>query len=149
MTDWGDTNQLLTYVVAAVGSCNRDGFLSDARAVVDDNAFGKMLQESTMEEMQGMLKLLVEDCRRREEVAAGRLKREAEFETERTRMEVERQRRERETGKQMELRGHLESLMKVVADSRRKPEGVSHKRELCEIGAANRKKLYRSVSRNL
>ena len=74
-----------------------------------------------MEEMQGMLKLLVEDRR----------KREAEFETERTRMEAERQRRERETGKQMEeLRGHLETLMKVVADSRLKTEGVSRKQEL-------------------
>ena len=46
-------------------------------------------------------------------------------------MEAERQRREREMGKQMEeLQGHLESLMKVVVDSRRKPKGVSHKREL-------------------
>ena len=82
-----------------------------------------------MEEMQGILKLLVEDRRRREEVAAERLKREAEFETERTRMEAQRRRRERETRKQMEeLRRHLESLMKVVADSRRKPEGISHKR---------------------
>ena len=84
-----------------------------------------------MEEIQGMLKTLVEDRRQREvEVAAERLRREAEFETERTRMEEERQRREREMGQQMEeLRGHLESLMKVVADSR-KPEVVSHKREL-------------------
>ena len=46
-------------------------------------------------------------------------------------MVAERQRRERETGKQMEeLRGHLESLIKVVADSCCKLEGVSHKREL-------------------
>ena len=46
-------------------------------------------------------------------------------------MEAERQRRECETGKQMEeLRGHLETLMKVVADSRLKTEGVSRKREL-------------------
>ena len=84
-----------------------------------------------MEEIQGMLKTLVEDRRQREvEVAAERLRREAEFETERTRMEEERQRREREMGQQMEeLQGHLESLMKVVADSR-KPEVVSHKREL-------------------
>ena len=73
-----------------------------------------------MEEMQGMLKLLVEDRRKREE----------EFDAERARMVEERQRRERETGKQMEeLRAHLESLMKVVADSR-KPEVVSQKREL-------------------
>ena len=46
-----------------------------------------------MEEIQGMLKTLVEDRRQREvEVAAKRLRREAEFETERTRMEEERQR---------------------------------------------------------
>ena len=100
-----------------------------------------------MEEMQGMLKLLVEDRRRREEVAAERLKRDAEFVTERTRLEAERQRRERESGKQMEeLRGHLESLTKVVADLRRKPEGVkprgckSQAGIECEIGAANRKR---------
>lgn len=81
---------------------------------------GKSYKQSTMEEMQGMLKLLVEDRRKREE----------EFEAERARMVEERQRRERETGKQMEeLRAHLESLMKVVADSR-KPEVVSQKREL-------------------
>ena len=98
---------------------------------MDDNAFGKSYKQPIMEEMQGVLKLLVEDRRRREEdIAAERLRREAEFATERTRMEAERKRQELETGQQMEeLRGHLESLMMVVADSR-KPVGVSHKREL-------------------
>ena len=47
----------------------------------------KSYKEPTMEEMQGMLKLLVEDHKRREEeVAAERMKREAEFEKERTRL---------------------------------------------------------------
>ena len=110
---------------------SRDGFCPTPVLLWMTTRSGKSYKQPRMEEMQGMLKLLVEDRRRREEVAAERLKREAEFETERTRMEAERQRRERESGKQMaELRGHLKSLMKVVADSHRKPEGVSHKQEL-------------------
>ena len=44
--------------------------------------------------MEEMLKLLVEDRRMREEVAAERLKRAAEFEMERAMMEGEWQRRE-------------------------------------------------------
>ena len=68
---------------------------------------GKSYKQPKMEEIQGMLKSLVEDRRQREvEVAVERLRREAEFETERTRKE---ERRERETGQKMEeLRGHLQ-----------------------------------------
>ena len=63
-------------MVAAVGYCKSRWFLSDARAVVMTTHSGKSYKQPRMEEMQGMLKLLVEDCRRRE-VAAERLKREA------------------------------------------------------------------------
>ena len=139
MTDWVLPTSSVTYMVAAVGYFKSRRVLSDARAINlwMTTRSGKSYKQPRMEEMQGMLKLLVEDRRRREEEVAGeRLRREAEFATERTRMEAERKRRELETGQQMEeLRGHLESLMKVVADSRRKSQaGVE-----CEIGAANRK----------
>ena len=48
---------------------------------------GKSYKQPKMEEIQGMLKALVEDRRQRElEVAAEWLRREAEFKTERTRI---------------------------------------------------------------
>ena len=132
VTDWGLPSSSVTYMVAVVGSFKSRRVLCPTPVLLwMTTCSGKSYKQPRMEEMQGMLKLLVKDRRRREEVAAERLKREAEFETERTRMEAERQRRESESGKQMEeLRGHLESLMNVVADSYRKPEGISYKREL-------------------
>ena len=98
-----------------MGYCKSRRFLSDACVLLwMTTRLGKSYKQPRMEEMQRMLKLLVEDRRRREEeVAAERLKREAcRVRDGKTRMEAERQRRERETGKQMEeLRGHLESLI--------------------------------------
>ena len=73
----------------------------------------KSYKEPIMEEMQGMLKLLVEDHKRREEeVAAERMKREAEFEKERTRLK-ERGKDESEGQKNRwsELHAHLESIV--------------------------------------
>ena len=57
-----------------------------------------------MEESPGMLKLLAEDRRRREEeIAKEKAQREDEFAKERARREEERWTRERENRKQMEM----------------------------------------------
>ena len=84
-----------------------------------------------MEESQGMLKLLAEDRRRREEeIAKEKAQREDEFAKERARLEEERRTRERENRKQMEMmQTHMESPMKLVEDTQ-KSKGVSTKREL-------------------
>eukprot|EP00731_Ephydatia_muelleri_P004053 Em0002g229a len=92
---------------------------------------GKPYKKPTMEEMQGMLKLLAEDRRRREdEIATEKARREDEFAKERARLEEERQIRERENRKQMEtMQTHMAALMKLVEDSQ-KAKVVSPKREL-------------------
>ena len=68
-----------------------------------------------------MLKLLAEDCRRREEeIAKEKAQREDEFVKELARLEEERQTRERENRKQMEMmQTHMESLMKLVEDTQK------------------------------
>ncbi|KAL5509796.1 hypothetical protein EMCRGX_G005226 [Ephydatia muelleri] len=92
---------------------------------------GKPYKKPTMEEMQGMLKLLAEDRRRREdEIATEKARREDEFAKERARLEEERQIRERENRRQMEtMQTHMAALMKLVEDSQ-KAKVVSPKREL-------------------
>ena len=92
---------------------------------------GKPYKKATMEEMQGMLKLLAEDRRRREdEIATEKARREDEFAKERARLEEERQIRERENRRQMEtMQTHMAALMKLVEDSQ-KAKVVSPKREL-------------------
>ena len=68
-----------------------------------------------MEEMQGMLKLLADDSRRRKDkIATEKARREDES----ARLDEERQTRERENAKQMEtMQTHMASLMKLVEDS--------------------------------
>ena len=92
---------------------------------------GKPYKKPTMEEMQGMLKLLAEDRRRREdEIATEKARREDEFAKERARLEEERQIHERENRKQMEtMQTHMAALIKLVEDSQ-KSKVVCPKRAL-------------------
>ena len=78
---------------------------------------GKPYNKATMEELQGMLKLLAQEERRRNSEREGA-------------KSDERLTREQENRKKMEMmQTHMESLMKLVEDMQ-KSKGVSPKQEL-------------------
>ena len=83
----------------------------------------KAREMETKTSLQEMMKLLIEDRRKREsEIAAERVRREEEIAAERAKHEEERKAREREVQLQMdEMRSQMEELMKVVEAKESKP----------------------------
>ena len=88
-----------------------------------------------MEQVQELLKVMMEDCQKWDaEIAEERRCREEEFVAERKRAKEESLRREQEMQERMDaIQAHMESLMKLVETSMRKEaEGAK-----CQTGSTN------------